>query len=508
MQTKLDRVGVGNVWGVTETPEHPIPFPPGTPIGQYLTVVRPTRIAGSRAFYLANNVSSKWSHRYCWACGHRYTPNNARTCAYCQTPLRDQEFMMVARWNRARFQATSDFAAARLRHRGMVTPVAILMKQNQLLTVHHYHGESLLIDEVAPVQSGTLLRWLYRLADTLGFLHTRGVELAELGPEHVLIMPDHTVRWFDLDIRRMHASGKPPRAMQEHDLKQLGAILQHFANPADPALQALFSRIEAGEYADPYQLCDEVAGLFNAYNEAPMPQVAAISDVGLVRANNEDAWDWKMLDGATIVVAIADGMGGLERGAEASRMAIRTAFSHLTAGWGEAKAEDLLRGAMRAANTAVLARRREVRVAMGTTLVVWIQQGTKAWVAHAGDSRAYLLRGGQITQLTQDHSMIAELLAQKKITPEEAETHPMAHMLWSWIGGEDDFEFDAKPLTMQPGDRILLATDGLTDRSNADRIRQYLRHLGPRKELARALLQEGLAFGGHDNLTAVVLDVE
>ncbi|MBN2801295.1 MAG: serine/threonine-protein phosphatase [Deltaproteobacteria bacterium] len=508
MQTKLDRVGIGNLWGVTETREHPVPFPPGTPVGRYLVVERPTRLTGARAFYLVNNQSAKWNHRYCWSCGHRYTPNTANSCEYCQTPLRDELFLMAARWDRSRFQPFSDFAQARLRHRGLVSPVAILMKQNQLLTVHHYHGEALLIDEVAPVSSPLLLRWLYRLSDTLGFLQSRGVELADMAASQVLIMPDHTVRWFDLDVRRVHENSTPPRAIIAAQVRRLGEMIGPYGSAADPVVQKLLGEIAAGRYPDPFSLCDAIAGLFGSYSEPAVPQVAAMSDVGLVRRQNEDSWAWRMLDGATSVVAVADGMGGLERGAEASALAISVAMEVLTSGWGEAKAEALLSKAMREANKAVLDRRRSLRQAMGTTLVLWIQQGRRAWVAHAGDSRAYLLAKSQLSQVTQDHSLVAELIHQKKITPAEADNHPMAHALWSWIGGEDDFDFDTKTLTLDPGDRVLLCTDGLTDRSSAKRLEQYLRHIGPRRELVRALIQEGLAFGGHDNITAVVLDVE
>ena len=514
MFTNLERIGVGDLWGVSDPSDRPPVFPPGTPVGRYLTVERPVRLAELRALYLVNNHSSKWNRRYCWNCGHKYTPNQAQSCEYCQTPLRDLRFLMAARSiDRARFGALQQYARLRLRHRGLLAPVAMLLKAGQTLVVYHYNGESPLVDEASPVAGALLLRWAYRLADALAYLHNKGVVVGELSAANVVIMPDRTVRWFDLSVDRVEpiaaAVYAAPGDPAGRSVRQLGDILSRYVNPRDVALGAVLDKARGGGFARPYDLCDAIAELFGQHAEVELPHASVFSDVGLVRERNEDSWGWVQLDHQSLLGVVADGMGGHLNGQEASRVAVQVVRDAVAAGWvvGRADPAALLERAAIAANQAVLDARRRSGTNMGTTLVMALRVGSRVVVAHVGDSRAYVLRRRRLEQLTQDHSLVGELLAQGRISPEQARSHPLAHTLLGWIGGEDEVDVDVAKLELTRGDRVLLCTDGVTDRVADRLIQARLLADDPRHTVVREVVRDALQRGDHDNATVMLLDI-
>jgi serine/threonine protein phosphatase PrpC len=195
---------------------------------------------------------------------------------------------------------------------------------------------------------------------------------------------------------------------------------------------------------------------------------ASATDKGLVRSNNEDAVAPRDMgiETAPFVVGVADGMGGHTGGEVASRIALDTALE--MEGDVVARAE--------AANRAVLAaaRRDPALTGMGTTLTLGSFGDDAVDIGHVGDSRAYLLRDGEIEQITTDHSLIAQMLARGEISPDEAAVHPYRSVITRAIGLESEVEVDRERRHLQIGDRVLFCSDGLSGMLDVDEIRDIL----------------------------------
>ena len=221
--------------------------------------------------------------------------------------------------------------------------------------------------------------------------------------------------------------------------------------------------------------------------------------IGMVRRYNQDAF-YPERNGAAhrLLAAVADGMGGHAGGAAASRIAVICAVE--TGGPPEDRVE--------AADRAVLAAGSAVPglAGMGTTLTLAeFGPGGRLVLGHAGDSRAYLLRGGQLDQLTTDHNMAQELVDQGEITKEEARTHHYSNWLTQVLGFEDELDVEAVRKDLEAGDRLLLCSDGLHGALPDGEIRRLLGSGAP-SDAVRRLIESANLEGGRDNITAVVVD--
>ena len=230
--------------------------------------------------------------------------------------------------------------------------------------------------------------------------------------------------------------------------------------------------------------------------------IATATHVGRVRDGNEDAVH-PTEDETTVgpvIVAVADGMGGHAAGEVASAAAISAAVA---TGDGSAVSR------VQAANAAVLAAAAEdaARSGMGTTLtlaIFWPDGHLE--IGHVGDSRAYLLRNERLTQLTIDHTFVRELIAQGRLAPEDAATHPRRHMLTRTIGMRD-VRVDSLDIHLQPGDRVVLCSDGLTGMVADTRIARILTKTQAPAGAVWSLVEAANAAGGLDNTTVAVVDV-
>lgn len=227
---------------------------------------------------------------------------------------------------------------------------------------------------------------------------------------------------------------------------------------------------------------------------------AGLSDTGRVRTHNEDA---VLL--SPPLYAVADGLGGHQAGEVASTLAIQ-ALMDAAPRRADAKA---LGRAIRTANRAVIdaAREGHGRSGMGTTLTAALVEGTRIAVAHVGDSRAYLFHGGTLERITQDHSMVADMVLQGTLTEQQARDHPNRSIITRALGSDpnmyaDNFEVDA-----EPGDRLLLCSDGLTGMLTDVQIADTLNAYRDPESVVRALVDAANAAGGHDNISVVVVDI-
>lgn len=236
--------------------------------------------------------------------------------------------------------------------------------------------------------------------------------------------------------------------------------------------------------------------------------------LGNYRENNEDAIDVKQYPDLTLSL-VADGMGGQAAGEIASKRAIEVVPRELKKSLAQAGSpEDVKRFTRKAvvqANDEIMAMGaldRDLRN-MGTTLVlaVW-RKGNEMYIAGVGDSRAYLIRRGRIEQLTVDHSLAQALVEAKTISAEEARGHKFKNVLWKYLGTKEVGEGpDVKVVVIQPGDRILLCTDGLTGAVPDDRILQCIQEHTDMQKCADALGQLALDMGSRDNVSCVVIEV-
>jgi protein phosphatase len=229
------------------------------------------------------------------------------------------------------------------------------------------------------------------------------------------------------------------------------------------------------------------------------------TDVGRVRQNNEDD-----LLVAEPLFAVADGMGGHAAGEVASGIAVHV----LAERFGADHSADGLAEAVRAANRAVWERAQAEagHRGMGTTLtaIALVHDGADdvLAVANVGDSRAYRLHGGRLERLTDDHSVVGELMRAGRISDEEAQVHPQRHVLTRVLGVDPDVEVDCFRVVPHRGDRFLLASDGLCNEVDDATIAATLGRVDDPDEAAHTLVDLAKSAGGADNITVVVVDVE
>jgi protein phosphatase len=228
--------------------------------------------------------------------------------------------------------------------------------------------------------------------------------------------------------------------------------------------------------------------------------VGAFSDVGRSRDDNEDAY---VVDERLVLFAIADGMGG-HRGGE---VASWTAIEALRAAVANGNAINL---AISKANEAVIERAAgDPEVAgMGTTMTAVVPAaGRTVLIGHVGDSRAYLLHDGTLSRLTDDHSLVEEMVREGRLTHEQAESHPRRNIVTRALGQEHDVEVDLYTLDVSPGDRILLCSDGLTVMVRDRDVERIVRGESDPQRAVELLVDAANEAGGEDNITVILLDV-
>jgi protein phosphatase len=274
------------------------------------------------------------------------------------------------------------------------------------------------------------------------------------------------------------------------------------------------------------------------------PEVAAWSDVGRAREVNEDRVFYQVLvasEGDPVVLCIvADGMGGHLAGEVASHWAVETLkrelaelfvppdprdtvqvsggdLAALAAGASRGlRPSDIvmmrrLRAAVERANTAVrqyTLHWPEEAMGAGSTLTMALVKGKRAYVANVGDSRTYVLRQGQLLQLTRDHSLVAELVAAGHLTPEEAFSHPQAGLITRCLGYLDEVEVDIEPHTLESGDYLALCSDGLWEALRDPEIVVQIIQSAPDLDIAaHRLVESANQVSGQDNISVVLLRV-
>lgn len=238
-----------------------------------------------------------------------------------------------------------------------------------------------------------------------------------------------------------------------------------------------------------------------------------ITDTGAVRTQNQDYYYLMPVEEDLTVAIVCDGMGGAKAGNVASTLAVETAKAYLERLSREqllASPDEYLSQAAALANEAVFQKAAQDPDChgMGTTMVAAIVHGREAVILNIGDSRAYRVGEDGIVKATRDHSVVEDLIHRGQITPEEARQHPQKNLITRALGAEEVCRADLYQLQLEPGEFLLLCTDGLSNTLTDQELLYEVIHGGSSESCCRRMLEAALSRGAPDNVTAVLIQIQ
>ena len=491
----------------------PPPFPPGTPLSEHYSVEGLVRLCEGRMFYLVNDDRPDRPRRFCWDCGSDETPRARTTCVSCEADLSPRRFLVSVRWDRDAYDAYSRFFEQHYDHPGLVPPIDMFLHNGVLCSVTLWGGESLMIDEGAPLPMERVLDMAQRATGMLAFLHSHGVSLSTLNQANFLVRNGSEFLLFDPDVADV-VDGPVQNGAALAGVQKLGAILRRFTPVTARELQDFFMGAEAGKFPTPLDFGRALEPILDGLDDwKDQLGNGAMTDVGLQRVLNEDNWGWMRLGEDIYLYVVADGMGGHESGEIASQTAVdricrtaREGLAKLGKDVTPEALESILDDAFQAANNAIKDMSERMGNDMGTTLVAaLIYKNELALVANVGDSRAYLMRNSWLHQITRDHSLVARMVEQNRITPEEARHHPHSNILLRTVGTERNVDIDIFRVELDKSDRLLLCSDGLWGEVDDEDIEVILNHYPDPRVTCRELIRAAHHGGGKDNITVLIV---
>lgn len=241
-----------------------------------------------------------------------------------------------------------------------------------------------------------------------------------------------------------------------------------------------------------------------------MPRVIGKTDIGMIRKQNQDSYQYGMLPDGAVWAVVCDGMGGETGGEVASSLAVDSIGGSITRAYRDEMTANSIRtmllSAISAANIRVYdkAKSNQTLNKMGTTVVAAVVKDQKAHIAYAGDSRVYLIEPGQVQQITRDHTMVQALVERGEITSDQAKTHPQKHVITRALGVEQGIDIDYAEAQAGAEDVLMICTDGLTNYLEEAEIARIVRAHGPEACLQK-LIDAANSRGGTDNITIVAV---
>ena len=421
---------------------------------------------------------------------------------------------MSARWDDELFEPFKALHDLGLTHPGLVPIVDTFEMDSVLCTVSHWNNETLMVDEGAPLSRDQMVKLALRGVGLLAFLQTRGVEIAPLTLANFLMTGTGDYKFFDLEVLKVH-SGPVPSEQCLGGIESLARALRRFSAIHDVPILSVLTAAAEGEFETPMAFGQALVGASNTpIGNTFTPNAAAMTDVGLLRVLNEDNWGWCQLSPEVQLYVAADGMGGHEAGEVASQMAVDTLCREAAERFGRIAQvtpetlENILDEAFQAANNGIKAHSEHMGNDMGTTLVAaLVYRGELALVANVGDSRGYLMRDAVLHQITRDHSLVARMVEQNRISPEEARNHPHSNILLRTVGTERNVEIDIFSVELEQGDRLLLCSDGLWGEIEDEDIEAILNHYQDPRVVCREMIRAAHHGGGRDNITVVMAEI-
>lgn len=239
-------------------------------------------------------------------------------------------------------------------------------------------------------------------------------------------------------------------------------------------------------------------------------KISARTDVGIVRSNNQDSYAAGEFQNGVAWAVVCDGMGGNAGGNIASSTAVKSISERITSAYREtmtsSSIKNLLVTAITNANFEIydMAADNLDLLGMGTTVVAAIMTKNTLYIAHAGDSRAYLVTKEEIRQLTRDHSVVQDLVDRGEITPEQARTHPRKNLITRALGVDESLKVDFTVEDLKGDETLLICTDGLSNMIEPLDIYRVVAD-NPHEEIAEILVNQANENGGEDNITVVAI---
>ncbi|MGQ9627799.1 MAG: Stp1/IreP family PP2C-type Ser/Thr phosphatase, partial [Anaerolineae bacterium] len=481
------------------------------------------------------------------ACGMQVEKLRARTCPWCGASLADAKrsylrFLMKESFAPEPLATERELFTRRLRHPGLLLPQDYFEEIPYGEEKRYYlalPGEGFIPAAHLPLpqESWHVLAWGVALSEALSYLHERGIAHRQIDLGHILFVGEEP-KLADFSAARL----APPdstldRAECDQDIQMLARALHllltgstEITPPGSlhPLVAATFGRALASALEDRYRSASELArDMESALRTISRPAAiflrsACLTDVGLIRRLNEDSLlilertqAFKSESRSVGLYAIADGMGGHSAGEVASSLAISALESKAVKYMAkvEKMAQDewaistWLEEAFNQASQAVFERRMAARTDMGTTLVSALVIGDTAYIANVGDSRAYLFTARGMEQITTDHSLVERLVEIGQISAEEARTYPHRNVIYNVIGNRPEAEADIFIRRLQPGDMLLLCSDGLSGMVQDKEMESILRTSSEPYEACRRLVEAANFHGGEDNITVIIVQL-
>jgi protein phosphatase len=388
-----------------------------------------------------------------------------------------------------------------------------------------------------PHKAARVLIWGAQLADALAYLHAHNIVWTQISADHIALR-DRQAMWVDFTTAQPLSPNRADATQQQaRDVTELTRLLYYLATGKDEfesqvnlpeAAIGAFERV-IGDRVEITTAVTLASVLRETVATIRRPttlrlRVGRHTDVGMVRDLNEDSLLVLELDRVHRSMSepiglfvVADGMGGHAAGDVASGLAINTMARKMASELlapqltGDLDMESFdakrwLEDSVETANAAVYSHRLSAGTNMGTTLVAALVIGNVAYVANVGDSRAYLIAEKDgIKQITTDHSLVERLITLGQITPDEARTHPQRNVIYRTVGDKQDVEIDSFVQKLNPGDSLLLCSDGLNGAvDDIDIVRHVSRSLSPQQACER-LVEAANANGGDDNATVIIV---
>jgi serine/threonine protein phosphatase PrpC len=388
-----------------------------------------------------------------------------------------------------------------------------------------------------PQKIARVLDWGDQLADALAYMHAHKIVWQHIGPSHIALR-DRQAMWVDFSAAGLLAPDRPTGSQQRiRDVVGLARVMFYLATGKDTyertnTLPEAAAKVFEGVLGDGHEI-DTAEALAKAFREAVIAirrpttlrlHVGRHTDVGMVRDLNEDSLLVLELDRVHRSISqpmglyvVADGMGGHAAGDVASGLAMSTMAENmathllvpqLSSALNNNEAFDAqlwLANAVQAANEAVYAQRQSTETNMGTTLVAALIIGNKVHIANVGDSRAYVITSNdEIQQITTDHSLVERLIATGQIQPDEARAHPQRNVIYRTIGDKEKAQVDFFTQNLNPGDSLLLCSDGLSGKIEDTEISQIINSSQSPQEACERLVQAANDRGGDDNITVII----
>ena len=243
-----------------------------------------------------------------------------------------------------------------------------------------------------------------------------------------------------------------------------------------------------------------------------MIDTAGRSDIGKVRTTNQDAYHIGNISSNVAWSVVCDGMGGANAGNMASLVAVGAISANMDRNYNPEKPDSsihsLITTAVINANALVYQKSKQTPdlAGMGTTVVLTVIKNDRAYIAHAGDSRAYHISKSQIRQITKDHTMVQYLIETGELTPEEAKDHPKKHLITRAVGVDENIMVDYNEADLEKGDRVLICSDGLSNLVNEEEIAAIVKKNNTPTDAVDKLIELANERGGNDNITVVIME--